>query len=709
MVSVNSASAGSPKIRLTPTLPSRVTSTGSNSCVFDGDSQLFPGMSESAQLSKLRAIAHNAPGLVFYLDRDRRFQFINKQYQQWFGISKQNLLGRSIDEVFTSSDEDDVQQFLNAALAGDNVSFESVTKLFSGEERWTMSTFVPDFAPDGDVRGVFSMIADITECRRAEQSLRESEERFRQLAEHIHEVFWVKASNADKFLYVSPAFERIWGLKCQELLDDPDLWLQPVHPDDRQRVAATFFESTGSHESADIEYRIVRSDGETRWIRDRGFPVFDENGKVYRIVGIAKDITRRKVAEQALLQANEQLEQRVLLRTQALADTNLELKNTIVNRDHAKRKLAGTERRFRLLFDSSPDPIFIEFREGKVLDVNPAACELHQLTHEELVGISVLKLVPQRIRNHVANEFPKFFAGKISSAEGISLSADGCETPISLRARQIEFDGRPALLLHVRDVSAEKRAKVILQRDRDQLEQLVERRTAELSKMNADLKRHREKLRKLASDESIAEERARRRIATNLHDGVCQSLALAKMKLASMRRSLTEEQQQSLDEVKSLLDHSIRDSRNLLADLSPPVLYELGFEPAVRWLADHFCTQQELHCRVIASDPDTSLSEQLGAFLFRAVRELLINIVKHAGTDQAAVSIFRKRGYIRVCVSDKGCGFTANSQTEFGSSGFGLYSIGDRLDLLGGRMFVQSRVGRGTKICLLAPLNRELR
>lgn len=709
MVSVNSASADSPKIRLTPTLPSRVNTTGSNSSVFDGDSQLFPGMSESQQLTKLRAIAHNAPGLVFYLDRERRFQFINKQYQQWFGISKHELLGRSIEEVFTSSAVDDVQEFLDAALAGDNVSFESVTMLFSGDERWTMSTFVPDFAPDGEVRGVFSMVADITECRRAEQSLRESEERFRQLAEHIHEVFWVKTSNVDEFLYVSPAFERIWGLKCQDLLDDPNRWLRPVHPNDRELVAATFFQSTGRHESADIEYRLLRADGETRWIRDRGFPVFDDHGNVYRIVGIAEDITRQKDAEQALLRANEQLEERVLKRTQALADTNLELKHTIVNRDHAKRKLAGTERRFRLLFESSPDPIFIESRDGKVLDVNPAACELHRRTREELVGMSVLKLVPSRLRNQVAHEFPKFFAGKINSAEGISLSADGCEIPISLRARQIEFDGRPALLLHVRDVSAERRAKAILQRDRDQLERLVERRTAELSEKNADLKRHREKLRKLASDESIAEERARRRIATNLHDGVCQSLALAKIKLASMRKSLNEEQQQALDDIRGLLDHSIRDSRNLLSDLSPPVLYELGFEPAVRWLADHFHTQQSLHCKVHASDSDSPLNEQLGAFLFRAVRELLINIVKHSRTNQAKVSVFRRRGYIRVCVSDNGCGFTANSQTEFGSSGFGLYSIGDRLDLLGGRMFVQSRVGRGTKISLLAPLNRELR
>ncbi|MGL5922831.1 response regulator [Chroococcidiopsis sp.] len=137
----------------------------------------------------------------------------------------------------------------------------------------------------------------------AEQALRESEERFRQLAENIAEsVFWMSDPKARQQLYVSPAYERIWGRSCESLYANLMEWLEAIHPEDRQRIQTNFFEQAlAGH--YDEEYRIIRPDGSIRWIRDRGFPIQNDSGASYRVVGIAEDITTRKLTEAALRHA----------------------------------------------------------------------------------------------------------------------------------------------------------------------------------------------------------------------------------------------------------------------------------------------------------------------------------------------------------------------------------------------------------------------
>jgi two-component system, cell cycle sensor histidine kinase and response regulator CckA len=134
----------------------------------------------------------------------------------------------------------------------------------------------------------------------AEQALRESEERFRQLSENMTEsVFWMADPNAPQMIYVSPAYERIWGGTCPRLYDNFGEWFAPIVVDDRSRVETNFFAQAllGQY---DEEYRITRPDGTTRWIRDRGFPMHNTTGATYRVVGVAEDITDRKLTEAAL-------------------------------------------------------------------------------------------------------------------------------------------------------------------------------------------------------------------------------------------------------------------------------------------------------------------------------------------------------------------------------------------------------------------------
>src|SRR5690606_32385049 len=145
---------------------------------------------------------------------------------------------------------------------------------------------------------------EIADRKRAEQKLRESEERFRELAETIQEAFWMSDPATREMLYVSPAYEKIWGRTCASLYKSPDTWLAAVLPEDRSRVgqAAENRRMRGDYEET---YRIRRPDGTVRWIRDRAFPVRDPEGRVVRIVGTAEDITERRLLEEEFRKAQK--------------------------------------------------------------------------------------------------------------------------------------------------------------------------------------------------------------------------------------------------------------------------------------------------------------------------------------------------------------------------------------------------------------------
>jgi PAS domain S-box-containing protein len=149
-------------------------------------------------------------------------------------------------------------------------------------------------------------IIESTQHRETLEALRQSEGRFRQLAENIREVFWLYDLSSNKFVYVSSAYETIMGRTVESLYKDPKDWIKAVHPDDRPRIERNFAKEREGEPFED-EYRIVRPDGSVRWINDRGFKVYDESGKVYRITGVAEDITDRKQAEEALRESQRQL------------------------------------------------------------------------------------------------------------------------------------------------------------------------------------------------------------------------------------------------------------------------------------------------------------------------------------------------------------------------------------------------------------------
>ena len=172
-----------------------------------------------------------------------------------------------------------------------------------GEVRWVSSRGRCLYDPDGTPSAMTGVDLDITERKRDEEQRRAAEDRFRQLAESIQQVFWMTDARG-ALLYVSPAFETIFGRSCESLIASPGVWMDAVHPDDRERVEQAAYARSRRGEFDEV-YRIVRPDGAVRWIRDRAFHIYDDAGELYRLVGTAADITEQRQLEEQLQQAQK--------------------------------------------------------------------------------------------------------------------------------------------------------------------------------------------------------------------------------------------------------------------------------------------------------------------------------------------------------------------------------------------------------------------
>jgi PAS domain S-box-containing protein len=181
------------------------------------------------------------------------------------------------------------------------------------------------YDPAGKPTGTASIGEDITDRTRVEEALRSSEEKFRQLAENVHAVFWIMNAAGSEMVYVSPAYEQIWGRTCDSLYCNPMSWLETIRPEDRNRARANF-ERQLRGEFIESKYRIVTPGGVERWILDRAFPVTNQAGEVIRIVGVAEDITASKQAEEALERAKIAADQANKAKSRFVANMSHELR-----------------------------------------------------------------------------------------------------------------------------------------------------------------------------------------------------------------------------------------------------------------------------------------------------------------------------------------------------------------------------------------------
>jgi PAS domain S-box-containing protein len=286
----------------------------------------------------------------------------------------------------------------------------------------------------------------------------------------------------------------------------------------------------------------------------------------------------------------------------------------------------------------------------------------------------------------------------IIQEEGMYRRGDGKVVWLATNAAPVvdEHGRRLASVAVFHDVTPQKRVEQTLR----ELNETLERRVAERT---AVAERRARQLQALAVELSGAEERERRRLARILHDHLQQLVAAARFQIGSIQRSAPDRQQSGLGRASDLLDEAIQVSRNLTAEMSPPVLYELGLPAALDWLSQWM---EENYGLVVRRQIDASVnipSMGLRGFLYHATRELLFNVVKHAGVNEVMLDLEQQHQAVRVTVRDQGVGFDPLQQAADHGS-FGLLNIRERLEYMGGRLEAVSAPGEGTRMTLWAPV-----
>ncbi|MCF7688459.1 MAG: PAS domain S-box protein [Cephaloticoccus sp.] len=259
----------------------------------------------TAANAQLAAIVESSDDAIIGVDLNLIVTSWNHGAEKLFGFDSREILGKSVLQLLPPDLASEEAGILSQLQQGESVShYETVRLRKDGTSVDISLTVSPIFDPRGKLVGASKVSRDISKRRKAEADLRESEARFRQIAENVNDVIRVTDPVNQQMLYVSPRFENIWGRSCAELYRSPEIWQNSIHPEDRARIAeaARTKQITGKY---DETYRIERPDQKLRWIQERAFPVRDASGVVYRLVLLAADITEQHTLEMQLRQTQK--------------------------------------------------------------------------------------------------------------------------------------------------------------------------------------------------------------------------------------------------------------------------------------------------------------------------------------------------------------------------------------------------------------------
>ncbi|MCX7149841.1 MAG: PAS domain S-box protein [Rhodocyclales bacterium] len=352
---------------------------------------------------------------------------------------------------------------------------------------------------------------------------------------------------------------------------------------------------------------------------------------------------------------------------------------------------------FSALLQQSSDGVFLFSPDDlRIREVNPELCKMLGYERNELLAMKLGDLVQaplEKIRENVA----QVMQHKVHPVRQRTFrKKDGATLDIEVNASLVETGGRQLIMANLRDITERKRVEEELQRHRLRLEDMVVERTAQL--------------RALAMELAKVEERERRAIAQDLHDDLSQILAVVQIKLASLDMPERAQGQSNLKhqvkEIGTLVAQANRAVRSFSTQLSPPVLSQFGLVSALEWLAEEMQRSNNLLVHIYDESRSVLLDETLSSSLFRTVRELLINVSKHARVDAAEVSVLADNDKLVITVADAGIGFDAKqSLMPSADGGYGLFSIRERLSSIGGTMQIDSQPGDGTVVIVTLPLD----
>jgi len=609
----------------------------------------------------LTSLLDNIPDPIYFKDRNSRFIIVNKAKAMKAGKDEKFFIGKTDFDFFPKDQAKEMLKDEKQILEKGKKIIEKEQKVTrtGGKEEWTLATKVPRYDEKGNIIGTLGISRDITEKKTLEEKLKE---RVAELGEEVifkSNLLTALLNNTPDHIYFKDKKSRFTAVS-KSLAE----WLGTGSPEDMiGKTDFDYFTKEHAEPAYKDEQNVMKTgkpiegkaeketypDGRTNWVSTTKIPRYDEKGNAIGTLGISRDITDRLLAE---------------------------------------KKLEETANKLQTIVNAVSEGLAIVGEDYVIREANDFLCKLFGLEREEIINKKCHEIFPPWEESCQDCPLKKMFdKSEISPvSEKTKVSKNGSIRYFSIQCYPIpNYD--------------DKELKSVIS-----ISDITERKNME----KKNVQNYRRKMKKLSHKLTLAEEHERKRIATDLHADIGQTLAFLKLKIGELRgRNPSPNVDSSLKEVYDLVQNAITSARSLISQISPTILYELGFVPAVDWLAEHILKENGIKYDFSDDGKDKPLTDDIRILLFQAVRELLVNIRKHARARKVKIFIEKNKDNIQIEVKDDGIGFDISVLDSYCEKdiGFGLLNIRERIDIVGGSFEIESNKNKGTKITLKAPIN----
>lgn len=639
------------------------------------------------QRNELEAIVASAPSAIMSFDRDGRMLRINPGGRQMVGKIRfsdaptavpAELQADVVDEQGNPVALEDLA--VSRALRGEPVH-GIITNLRNAAAGpiWVSASAVPTYNAQGEVDGAVLVMTDVTALREAREEAQRYAAEVQSIMDHapVGIILYDPQGNIRRLnetarqalrmteeMMRKPVTERF---QLHDIVDEEGNQIMP----DRGVVAAVM----AGHTVRNVVANFRNTPAGSVWVSMSGAPIRAEDGTIRGIIAVFADVTMlHDTREQAQQLANE----------------------------------------LETVLSSIADGVAVYDLQGRGLRANPAAERILQYT-QEIMGLTWqerIKIAAPIGEDGQPLEPENFPLKRALDGERVLDFTMRFElrfkepselTPwLSLSAAPVRRDGQnTGAVLVFSDISERRQIEQELLSYRDHLEGLVARRTARLEE-------HQRRLRALAAELQVAEQRERQRLASVLHDGVAQTLGAIKLHLSVLRAGMpTPPTADQIARLIEMVEEAVLQSRTIMMDLVPPTLQQQGLVEALRWWGQQVKEKHGLEVLVEAEETVKRLAPDVEATVFQIAKELLQNTVKYAQATQVNINVTFGVSKLKIEIADNGVGFDPATLEVTEQGGFGLFSARERMAYLGGDFELESAPGKGTRARLTLPLRSE--
>ncbi len=620
-------------------------------------------MLEESEL-RFRATFEQAAVGVALVGSDGHLLRLNQKFCDITGYSKEEMQALTFQDMTYPEDLDKDLEYLRELLDGKKNTYAMEKRYICKDSSivWINLTVSAVRKENGEVNWFVSIVEDISQRKLAEEALRQSRDYLQFLTDSMADaVFSIKLPERtiewfnDSYQVLGYTHDECIGESTENFYSDPDAY---------QMLGVLLDAAIKSDQQVlSFEAMLRRSNGEIIPAEVRS-TIYREQGKAVSVTSVVRDVTERYQAEELL---------------------------------------KDSEEKFRSLVEQSPVSIQIHALDGRLIQTNAAFARLYALNEEALAELYEKYNVLQDEQARSLGLMP--YIEQTFSGEVVVIPPYEYDAVDTLKTLDVNHPVSRKCWVQTGGYAVKGKDGKIISVVFHSID-ITERMQAEQA-----LLEYQRRLKSLSAEVVRTEDRERRKIATELHDHVGQSLAAMRIQLATaIRESDGRKLESILQEVSNLLLQAVKDTRNIITDLSPPTLTELGLSAAIgEFLKDQIEFLYGLQVQFNEDAEPTLLNDETKAILYRSVRELLMNVVKHASAHSVSVSISHDQDFLQIVVEDDGIG-QMNGQVpkrKISEDGFGLFSIDERMKDIDGSLTLEQDSGKGVKATLIIPLDNN--